>query len=169
MPEFVVNNQRVDPYKNFKFRLMWDGQYIPGILRVSPLRRTTEVIAQRKGSEQSTERRSPGLSRYVPITIERGITQSRDFEEWAQKVWNLGLSMGAESSQDFRKDIVIEMFNESGQLVLRYRLLRCWPSEYQALPQLDAEGSSTAIESLTLENEGWERDTGVVEPKEPTY
>jgi phage tail-like protein len=116
MPEFVVNNQRVDPYKNFKFRVIWDSQYIPGILRVSPLKRTTEVIAQRKGSEQSTERRSPGLSRYEPVVIERGITQSRDFEVWAQKVWNLGLSMGAESSQDFRKDIVIEMYNESGQL-----------------------------------------------------
>ena len=116
-----------------------------------------------------TERRSPGLSRYEPIVIERGITQSRDFELWAQKVWNLGLAMGVESSQDFRKDILLEMFNESGQLVLRYRLLRCWPSEYQALPQLDAEGNSTAVETLTLENEGWERDTGVVEPKEPIY
>ncbi len=168
MAEFTVNTKRTDPYKNFKFRVMWDGNYIPGIMRVSPLLRSTEVIPQRRGGEQSLETRAPGLTRYEPVLIERGITHDHAFEDWANKVWNLNAGM-QEASSEFRKDILVDMFNEAGQLVLRYRLIRCWPSEYAALPQLDADGRSVAIESLLIEYEGWVRDNEVREPKEPNY
>src|SRR5438034_6833915 len=35
MAEFTVNPQRLDPYKNFKFRVKWDGRYVAGIDRKS--------------------------------------------------------------------------------------------------------------------------------------
>jgi hypothetical protein len=54
---------------------------------------------------------------------------------------------------------------EAGQVVLAYKVYRCWVSEYQALPDLDAD--AVAFESLTLQHEGWERDTAAPEPKEP--
>ena len=167
MPQFSVNANRFDPYKNFKFRVKWDGRYVAGITRVSGLRRRTDVIEHREGGDPSTSRKSPGRTMYDPITLERGVTHDTAFEDWANKVWRLGAGLGSEVSlKDFRKDITIELYNEAGQLVIAYRVYRCWVSEFQALPDLDARVNSVAIQTITLENEGWERDTAVVEPKE---
>lgn len=170
MSQFTVNAQRFDPYKNFKFRLKWDGRYIAGISRVSGLRRTTEVVTHREGGDPSTARRSPGATSYEPLLIERGVTHDPEFERWANKVHNLGAGAGAEISlKDFRKDILLELYNEAGQVVIAYRIYRCWPSEFQALPDLDANANGVAIQHLVLQNEGWERDYDVVEPAEPSF
>lgn len=170
MAEFNVNPQRFDPYKNFKFRLKWDGQYVPGVSMVSALRRTTEVVEHREGGYPSLSRKSPGLTTYAPITIARGITNDTAFEQWANKVWKLHASLGAEVSlKDFRKDLYLEIYNEAGQLILAYVIYRCWISEFQALPNLDASNPATAIEYITIENEGWDRDTAVTEPLEPSF
>jgi phage tail-like protein len=168
MAEFVVNPHRVDPYKNFKFRVKWEGRYVAGVSYVSPLRRTTEVIAYRIGSEPSITRKAPGRTSFDSITLKRGVTHDTEFEEWANKVWLIGAGLGSEVSlADFRKDIVIELLNEAGQVVKAYLVYRCWPSEYQALPELDANATEVAIEMLVLEHEGWERDQSVAEPTEP--
>jgi len=170
MAEFTVNPQRFDPYKNFKFRVKWDGQFVAGISKVSALKRTTEVVEHREGGDPSTWRKSPGVTRFDPITLERGVTHDPAFEQWANKVWNFGAGLGSEVSlKDFRKDITIDMFNEAGQLVLSYKVFRCWVSEYQALPDLDANATAVAIQHIKLEHEGWERDTSVVEPTEPSF
>jgi phage tail-like protein len=170
MAEFTVNPTRFDPYKNFKFRVKWDGRYVAGVSRVSALRRTTEVIEHREGGDPSTSRKSPGRTQFEPITIERGVTHDPDFEQWANKVWILGAGLGSEVSlKDFRKDIVIEIHNEAGQLALAYKVFRCWVSEFQALPDLDANASCVLLQHIKLENEGWERDTSVVEPTEPSF
>lgn len=170
MAKFTVNPHRFDPYKNFKFRVVWDGRTVAGISRISALRRTTEVIEHREGAEPNMTRRSPGLTKFAPIILERGVTHDDEFEKWANKCWNFGSGLGSEVSlKDFRKDILIELFNEAGQLVIRYKVYRCWVSDYQALPDLDANINSIAIESITLENEGWERDLEVVEPSEPSF
>lgn len=167
MAQFNVNPHRFDPYKNLKFRVKWDGRYVAGISKVTGLRRTTEVIEHREGGDPSSSRKSPGLTQYAPITLERGVTHDPEFERWANKIWKLGSGLGDEVSlKDFRKDINIELYNEAGQLVTAYKVFRCWVSEYQALPELDANGRAVAIESLTLQNEGWERDQGVAEPAE---
>jgi phage tail-like protein len=169
MAEFTVNN-RFDPYKNMKFRIKWDGKYIPGVSKMSPLRRTREKIEFREGGDPSSSRKSPGRTEFDPIILERGLTHDPAFEEWVNKVWSFGSGPGAEVSlADFRKDIQIEVYNEAGQLVKRYNVFRCWPSEYQSLPILDANNTAVAIEMIKLENEGWERDTSVVEPKEPSF
>ena len=137
--------------------------------KISPLRRTTEVITHREGGDPSTTRKSPGQTVYDPIVLERGITHDLEFEKWANKVWNFGAGLGSEVSlKDFRKDITIELYNEAGQLALAYIMYRCWVSEYVALPELDANGSAVAIQKIKLENEGWERDTSVTEPEEPS-
>jgi len=139
------------------------------VSKISPLRRTTEVITHREGGDPSTTRKSPGQTVYDPIVLERGVTHDLEFEKWANKVWNFGAGLGSEVSlKDFRKDITIEMYNEAGQLALAYIIYRCWVSEYVALPELDANGSAVAIQKIKLENEGWERDTSVTEPEEPS-
>jgi phage tail-like protein len=170
MAQFSVNAERFDPYKNFKFRIKWDGQYVAGVSKISALRRTTEMIEHREGGDPSTTRRSPGRTRYEAITLERGVTHDAEFERWASKVWNFGSGLGAEVSlKDFRKDIIIDFYNEAGQLAISYKVFRCWVSEYQALPELDANANAVAIQTLKLENEGWERDFEVTEPSEPTF
>jgi phage tail-like protein len=169
MAQFSVNTSRVDPYKNFKFRVKWDGRYVAGVSKVSALKRTTEVIESREGGDPSSSHRSPGRTKYEAITLERGVTHDLEFEAWAHKVWQRGAALGAEVSlKDFRKDIVIELYNEAGQLVIAYNVFRCWVSEYQALPDLDANANAVAIAHLKIENEGWERDVAVVEPAEPS-
>lgn len=170
MAQFTVNPQRFDPYKNFKFRVKWDGRYVAGVSKISALKRSTEVIEHREGGDPSTSRKAPGRTQYEAVTLERGVTHDAEFERWANKVWNFGAGLGAEVSlKDFRKDIIIEMYNESGQLVIAYRVYRCWVSEYQALPDLDANANAVAIQTLKLENEGWERDQEVTEPAEISY
>jgi phage tail-like protein len=170
VPEFTVNPSRFDPYKNFKFRIKWDGRYVAGVSRVSPLRRATDVVEHRQGGDPNTVRKSPGLTRFDPITLERGVTHDLEFQTWANKVWSLDAGLGAEVSlKDFRKNITLELYNEAGQLVISYHLYRCWPSEYSALPDLDANDNAVALEHLTLEMEGWERDLSVAEPVEPEF
>ncbi len=170
MAQFTVNAQRFDPYKNFKFRVMWDGRYVAGISKVSALKRTTELVEHREGGDPSSSRKSPGRTKYDAITLERGVTHDLEFEQWANKVWNFGSGAGAETSlADFRKDILIDMFNEAGQKVISYNVFRCWVSEYQALPDLDANANAVAIQHIKLENEGFERDYDVVEPQEPSF
>lgn len=170
MPQFSVNPQRFDPYKNFKFRVKWDGRYVAGVSKISALTRKTEVIVHREGGDPSTSRKSPGRTEYAPITLERGVTHDTEFEKWANKVWNYGSGLGMEVSlKDLRKDIIIEMYNEAGQLVIAYKVYRCWVSEYQAQPDLDANANAVAIQHIKLENEGWERDYEVHEPAEPSY
>ena len=170
MAQFSVNPQRFDKYKNFKFRVKWDGRYVAGVSRVSALLRTTDVIEHREGGDPSTSRKSPGRTQFEPITIERGVTHDPDFEQWANKVWTLGAGLGSEVSlKDFRKDIVIEVYNEAGQLALAYKVFRCWVSEFMALPDLDANADAVLLQHIKLENEGWERDTSVVEPTEPSF
>ncbi len=169
MPQFTINSDPVDPYKNFNFRVKWDGAYIPGVSRVTGLLRTTEVVSHREGGDPSTSRKSPGQTQFDAITLSRGITNDTSFEDWAGLVWQSGPGPGAGTSlADFRKDISIEIYNDAGQLVRAYNVLRCWPSQYQALPDLDAGANAIAIEHIKLENEGWERDTSVTEPTEPT-
>lgn len=168
MAQFSVNATRFDPYKNFKFRVKWDGRYVAGISKVGALRRTTQVVSHREGGDPSTVRKSPGQTEYPAITLERGVTHDLEFEAWTSRVWNFGAGLGAEVSlANFRKDIIIEFYNEAGQLALSYKVFRCWVSEYQALPDLDASGNAVAIQTIKLENEGWERDTAVTEPTEP--
>ncbi len=168
MPQFTVNPHRFDPYKNFKFRVKWDGRYVAGVSKVSPLIRTTEVVRHRDGADPSSVRKAPGQTEYAPIVLERAVTHDVEFEGWANKVWNHGGGPGAEVSlKDFRKDIVIELYNEAGQLAIAYKVFRCWVSEYQAMAELDAAGNAVLIQSLRLENEGWERDYDVTEPVEP--
>jgi len=169
MAQFTVNTFRADPYKNFKFRVKWDGRYVAGVSKVGMLKKTTEVVKHREGGDPSSSRKSPGRTEFDAITLERGVTHDPEFEKWANKVWRFGGGLGAEVSlKDFRKDIIIELYNEAGQKVLAYNVYRCWVSEFQALSDLDANANAVAIQHLKLENEGWERDTSVAEPTEPT-
>lgn len=165
MPKFTVNSQRFDPYKNFKFRVKWDNVYVAGLSKCSALKKMTEVVEWREAGDQGGSRKSPGNTTYEAITLEAGVTHDTAFEAWANLVHNYQ-GDAAMSLKNFRKDIVIDVFNLQGKKVLTYNVYRCWVSEYQALPELDASGNAIMIQTLKLENEGWERDTAVTEPTE---
>jgi len=177
MPEFKPDKFRYDPYKNFKFKIKYldSNEYVAGISKVSGLKRKTEVVTHRVGGDPSSSRKSPGRTEYDPISLERGVTHDVEFERWANKVWNFSppnpkAASGQEVSlKDFRKDLVIELFNETGAPALRYVVYRCWVSEFQALPDLDANANAVAIQSIKLENEGWERDYELAEPDEISF
>ena len=162
---FAVNASRIDPYKNFKFQVMWDGRVVLGISKVGALKRTTEVVKHREGGENSTDHKSPGRTSYEAITLERGITHDLEFEAWANKVHPYS-GDAAMDLRNFRKDVILVVHNERGQPVKKYKIFRCWVSEYNAVPDLDANANAIAIEHIKLENEGWERDEEVKEPNE---
>jgi len=164
MPQFNVNQTRIDPYKKFKFLIKWDGKIVAGVSKMSPLKRTTDVIMHREGGDSNVEHKSPGKTHYAPIILERGVTHDPEFESWANLVFNK--NAGSMSLKNFRKDVVIELLNEAGVPAIAYKVYRCWVSEYTALPALDAGENAVAIQSITIEHEGWERDTGVKEPQE---
>ena len=166
MPQFSVNTYRFDPYRNFKFRIKWDNEYVAGLNKCGALKKKTEVIDWREGGDPSHSRKLPGPTSYEPITLEAGVTHDTRFEEWANKVNNF-LGDAAMSLKTFRKDIVvIDVFNLQDKKVLSYVVHRCWVSEYQALPSLEASGKAVRIQTITLQNEGWERDVSVTEPSE---
>jgi phage tail-like protein len=172
MVQFKTNAQRYDPYKNFKFKIYWEGSTTPvaGVSKVSALKRTTELVEHREGGDPSSSRKSPGRTKYDAVTLSRGVTHDVEFEQWANKVWNYASNPGMEVSlKDFRRNIVIKLCNEAGQEVIAYRVYRCWVSEYQAMPELDANANAVAIQTIKLENEGWEREYDLAEPEEPTF
>jgi len=165
MAQFSVNTQRFDPYKNMKFRVKWDGRYVAGVSKVSALKRSTEVVTHREGGDPSTSRHSPSVWKFDPVTLERGLTHDPDFENWANLVYTTQ-GDAAISLKNFRKDITIELLNEQGKVAKAYKIYRCWVSEYQTLPELDANAHAIAIEHMVIQNEGWERDGDVPEPTE---
>jgi len=168
--QFSVNALRFDPYKNFKFRVKWDGKYVAGLSKCSALKRTTEVVKHREGGDPSSSRKSPGRTEWDAITLERGVAHGKEFEQFTNKVHNFGAGLGAEASlKDFRKDIIIEVYNEAGQLAIAYKVYRCWVSEFQAQADLDANANAVLIQHIKIENEGWERDPEVPEPAEPSF
>jgi phage tail-like protein len=165
MAQFNVNTNRFDPYKNMKFRVKWDGKYVAGVSKVSALKRSTEVVTHREGGDPSTSRVSPSVWKFEPITLERGVTHDLEFENWANLIYSTN-GDAAISLLNFRKDLIIELLNEQGVVAKAYKVYRCWVSEYQTLPELDANAHAVAIEHMVLQNEGWERDTSVAEPAE---
>jgi conserved hypothetical phage tail region protein len=171
--QWPKNPQRLTPYPNFRFKVKWDNQYVAGISKVSALSRTTEVIRHREGGDPSTVHLAPGQTSYGPITLERGVSYDVTFEQWANKVFdwtNSQSSVGQNTSLlDFRKNIIIELYNEAGVKVMAYNVYNAWVSEYEAMSELDASGNAFVIQSMTLQNEGWERDTSVTEQKEPSF
>lgn len=173
MAQFKTNATRLDPYKNFKFRVRFaDGnEVVAGVSKVGMLKRTTEVVKHRDGGDFSSSRKSPGRTEYEAISLERGVTHDDAFRKWARRAQEFNV-IGSSDEQmglgNFRRDLIIELYNESGQKVLAYKVYRAWVSEFQALPELDANANAVAIESIKIENEGWELDEQVVEPQEPS-
>ena len=148
MAQFSVNAQHVDPYRQFKFRLKWEGRHVAGIGKVG---------------FPGSPRARPGSTQCEAISFERGVTLDTEFNAWADQAWRVGAGVDAEAALEMlRKDLIVEVYNEAGQLALAYKVVRCWACEYQALPDLD--GKAVAIVHMKLENAGWERDVSVPEP-----
>lgn len=173
MAEFAKNPQRLTPYPNFRFKIKWDGNYVAGVSKIGPLSRKTDVIRHRSGGDPSVEHLAPGQTSYEAISIERGVSYDPAFEQWANKVFDVTNSQSAKGENtslgDFRKNLSIEVYNEAGQKILAYNVYNAWVSDYQAISDLDSGGNAFAMQSMTIQNEGWERDPSVKEQKEPTF
>jgi len=168
-PKPTAKPVRADPYKNFKFLVRWDDKVVAGFSKAPAFDKRTAKGSRRSGANPSTRDKGSGRSKYDAITLERGVTQDNDFNQWAGQVWNFGDSLGSEVSlADFRKDLFLDFMDEAGQKAISYKIYRCWVSEYEGLPDLDANANAVAIQHIKLENEGWERDTSVTEPEEPS-
>ncbi len=165
MAMFSVNTHRFDPYKDFKFRVKWDNEYITGISKVSSLTRSTEPVTHREGGDPSSFRITPGTTKFDPIVLERGLSHDTAFEDWANMTFSIQGDADM-SLKNYRKDIIIEIVNLQGSIVIAFIVYRCWVSEYQALPELDSNNNCIAIEKIVLQHEGWERDTSIAEPEE---
>jgi phage tail-like protein len=167
MAQFNVNTYRFDPYRNFKFKIKFGDstEYVAGLSKCSALKKTTESTDWREGGDPSSSRKLPGKTSYEAITLESGCTHDTTFEDWANLVNNFQGDADM-SLQSFRKNVTIDVFNLQGSKVLSYIVHRCWVSEFQALPELDASANAVMIQTLKLENEGWERDKSVEEPTE---
>ncbi len=165
-PMFNVNTHRHDPYRTFKFQVIIDGKSVAGLRKMGALKKKTEAVKWRSAGDPSHERVMPGGSSYEPVTLEMGLTHDPIFEDWAKSVNNID-GDSAISLKNFRKDIIINVLNLQGEVAISYKLYRAWVSDFQALPDLDA-GSMNAvgIQTVTLQHEGWERDTSVSEPTE---
>jgi phage tail-like protein len=167
----VRSTAAVDPFLTFRFIVSWGppgGKMVPAayVSKISALTRTTEAVTWREGGAPQGARKIPGQTSYGEITLERGLTLDNNFEEWVNKVWyypNSG-ALSAELSADFRKDIKIDLLNQAGQIVTTFYVFNCWPSAFTALPELDASANGVAIESMTLQHEGWSRDDSVKAP-----
>ena len=165
MAQFTVNNTRVDPYKNFRFRVWWDKKIVAGVSKVSPLKRTTEVVSHREGGDLSTPRHSPGRTSFEAITMERGVTFDEEFQAWANLVYTTQGPAGV-SLANYKKEIRIEVLNLQQVVVRAYNVAACWVSEFTAQADLDANANAVLIESIVIQNEGWERDPDVKEVQE---
>lgn len=165
MPQFSVNSHRLDPYKNFKFRVSWDNQAVAGLSKMTALKRTTEVIEWREAGDNSVVRKLPGRSKFEPITLEAGLTHDTQFLEWANQV-NNPQGDAAMSLKTYRKEVTIEVLNMQGARVMAFTLKRAWVSEFQALPDLDANANAVAIQSIKIEHEGFAVDEKATEPAE---
>ena len=165
MAQFQVNTHRIDPYKNFKFRVRWDGRIVAGVSKIGALKRSTEVVSHREAGDISTDRKSPGNTKFEAISLERGVSHDPEFEAWANLVYSTE-GDGAVSLLNYKKNILLEFLNLQGTVVKAYQIFRCWVSEYTALPELDANANAIAFETMTIQNEGWQRDPSVVEQLE---
>jgi phage tail-like protein len=164
---FSVNTRRFDPYKTFRFLVYFGDSSTPvaGVSKVGGLKRSTDVIDYKEGGNAITLK-GLGRTKYDPITLERGVTHDKGFEEWANAAQVLDKGAPTQSLSKLRKNLRIELLNEAGQPVHRYIVHDCWVSEYQALPDLDAGGNGVALEHIKLENHGWEHDPSLAEPTE---
>lgn len=165
MAMFAVNATRIDPYRNFNFLVLFDNEIVAGVSKVSGLKSSTEIVEHRDGGDFSTKRKSPGLTAFEPITIERGLSHDEAFEDWSNLVYSTD-GPGGMSLKKFRRDITIELYNLQGEKVRAWNAFRCWVSEFNALPELDANGNAIAFESIVIQNEGFARDVAVTEPTE---
>ena len=162
---FVVNANRFDPYKNFKFRVLLEGRIVMGVSKVGALKRSTEVVNYRSGGGNTYDFKSPGRTKYEAVTMERGLTHDPDFEEWAAAVHTFG-SDASTDLRNYKKALTVEMMNLRNQPAVRYFLHDCWPSSYTAMADLSASENAVLIENLTLSVGGWERDFDLAEPDE---
>jgi phage tail-like protein len=164
---FPANLNRYDPYKTYRFLVYFGTSTSPvaAVSKVGAIKRTSDVIEYNEGGN-AIVLKGLGRTKYDAIMLERGVTQDPDFATWANYAQVLDQGAPSASLASLRREVAIVLLNEEGQPVLRYLVHRCWVSEFQALPDLDASGNAIAIESIKMENEGWERDLTLAEPVE---
>ena len=146
MAQFTVNVNRFDPYKNFKFRVKWDGRYVAGVSKVGALKRTTEVVEHREGGDNITVRKLPGKASYGDLTLKWGLTDSEELWSWRLQV--------IEGRPNFRRNGSVVVYDLRNRIeVARWNFVRAWPTKWEG-PGFNALGNEVAVETIVLAHEG---------------
>lgn len=160
----MARASQFDPYRTFKFRVRFGNTTVAGISKVSMLTRTVTPNELKEGGDMFGPRQNPSAVHYEDVTLEKGLTASNEFEDWANAVVQLQVDPGSVSG--FKRTVYIDVFDLNGnpldgksQPITSYKLNKCWITKYSALPELDAGSGGVGIQSVTLRHEGWERVT----------
>lgn len=139
--------ERIDPYRNFRFRVEVEGLQQAGFSEVSGFDASIDVIEYREGDMTTTPRKLPGLTKYSNITLKWGVTDSMEMYEWLQECVEGTIT---------RKTVTIIAIDEEGEDVATWQVMEAWPVKYTA-PDFNATGSEVGIELLEMAHEGMTR------------
>ena len=164
---FTASVLKYDPYRKFKFLVKWDGAYVAGVHKVTALTKSVDAVDWRTGGDHNNTAKVPGLTKYEPITMERGLCADTRFIDWMKLVNTYQAAGGTtvESVHTFRKDLIIEMYNLANEKVLSVSVFKAWPSKL-TVADFDAKANELAIEVLELQHEGWQIDERPGSPDE---
>jgi phage tail-like protein len=152
--------QRRDPYRNFNFRILFDGTEVAACRKMSALDATVNVVKFRAGNSLSTvDEAMPGRVEFPPVTFEGGVTDDLTFEAWARALVRHGHERQPtrQTEPNFRKDIEVLVLDVDGRPVRRYKLYHCFVSKFTQISDLAADGNDVLIETLEITHEGFER------------
>jgi phage tail-like protein len=143
----MATGKRVDPYRNFNFRVEIDGITQAGFSECTGFELSTDPIEYREGGENTTVRKLPGLTKYANITLKWGLTDSKDLYNWYRDVVNGKIQ---------RKNGSIIVRDLDGSDKVRWNFTDGWPTKYNPA-DMNAKGNEVALETLEIAIEGIER------------
>jgi phage tail-like protein len=150
-----------DPYRKFKFLVKWNNAVVMAVHKVSSITKSIDPIDWRTGGDSNFSAKVPGLTKWEPITLERGLSADTAFQEWmvlVNKYTKAGLGAD-EAVHAFRKNLNIEMYSLQNELVMTINVYNAWPSKL-TIADFDAKANELAIEHMELQNEGWDLTPG---------
>jgi phage tail-like protein len=141
----MPTGQRVDPYRNYNFKLEIDGISRAGFRECSGLDATSDPIEYREGNEKVfTPRKLPGQTKYSNISLKYGITDDHSLWDWRKKTID---------GKTERKNGSIVLMNEDGEEKIRWNFVNGWASKWTGI-SFNATANEVGIETLEIAHEG---------------
>jgi phage tail-like protein len=141
---------RVDPYRNFRFRVEIDGIIQAGFNEVTMPDSTTDPVEYREGTDNPNMRKLTGLTKGGNITLKWGTTTNLEFFNWRQLV------IDGNVAEARKKSMAVVLKDEMGKDAARWEFSNVWPTKYKPA-DMSAKANDVAIETLELVHEGMKR------------